>query len=379
MSEILFWSSLACIAYAYLGYPLLLLIVSIFRHRPVHRSPIETLVTIIISDHNEETLIGQKLENTLSLEYPRSKLQILVASDCSLDRTHEIVLNYRPRGVELVATNERKGKEFAQHEAIKRASGEILVFTDASIMLRSDALRNIVSNFNDRSVGCVSCEDSLTVGGAKVNAEPLYIKYDMWIRRMESKVGSPVGLSGYFFAVRKGLCQDWSDRLASDFLLLLSVIQRGYRGVSDSNTLGYYKTVASLGGEFRRKVRTVVRGITVLMSRPEILNPLRYGFFTIQVISHKLLKWLVPLFLILLILTNLLLISDSPFYQFLGVTQFLFYLTALLGITVQRLNEWFPVRVASFLVVSNFSIAVAWLKYLKGERIVFWEPSTREG
>ncbi len=377
MSEVLFWSSFTCIVYAYLGYPLLLLIVSIFRYRPVHRSPIEPPVTIIISAHNEEILIGQKLENTLSLEYPRSKLQILVASDCSLDRTHEIVLSYRPRGVELVATHERKGKEFAQHEAIKRASGEILVFTDTSIMLERNALKTIVSNFNDRSVGCVSCEDSLTVG-TRINAEPLYIKYDMWIRRMESKVGSPVGLSGYFFAVRKGLCHDWSDRLASDFLLLLSVVQRGYRGVSDSNTLGYYKTVGSLDKEFRRKVRTVVRGITVLMCSLDVLNPIKYGLFTIQVISHKLLKWLVPLFLILLILTNLLLISDSPFYQIMGISQLLFYLTALLGITVQRLNEWFPVRVASFLVVSNFSIAVAWLKYLKGERIVFWEPSTRQ-
>lgn len=140
---------------------------------------------------------------------------------------------------------------------------------------------------------------------------------------------------------------------------------------------GYYRTVPSLGHEFRRKVRTVVRGITVLIGAREILNPFRYGLFTVQVISHKLLNWLVPLFLLLAALANLVLLRQSPVYQIAGLLQLTFYASAVLGLTVRCLNAWIPIRVASFLLMSNCSIPVAWIKYLKGERIVLWEPSKR--
>ena len=377
LAELLFWAALVGMAYAYLGYPLFLLVLSKFRTRPVRRAHIAPDVTLIIAAHNEERCIREKLDNTLSLEYPCDKLQVIVASDGSDDRTNEIVLDYERHGVELVATSCRTGKEFAQRKAIEYAKGEILVFTDSSIILGKSALTTLVSNFFDSSVGCVSCEDSLTKADDQVSGESLYTRYEMWVRRLESQVGSIVGLSGFCFAARSKLCQKWADDLASDFFLLLTVVKSGYRGTSDPHTLGHYRTAPSMRREFRRKVRTVLRGITVLMANRDILNPFRYGLFAVQVLSHKLLKWLVPAFLFVMLMTNLLLVGQSTVYAVLGLLQGVFYGTAVCGIAVGRFNRMLAVRAASFFLISNYSIAWAWFKYLKGERIILWEPTRR--
>ena len=379
MMKITFWVSLLIIMYNYLCYPLLLFILSKFRSRPIRRAYLEPSVTMIISAHNEEGNIRQKLENTLSLEYPSHKLQVIVTSDHSTDLTDRIVLEYGPRGVELLAVTERKGKEYAQRQAIMRSKGEILVFTDASILLDKYAVESIVSNFHDLSVGCVSCEDRLLTREIGANSETLYTRYEMWIRRLESQVGSVVGLSGFFFAARRELCQLWPDHLASDFFLPVNVVKNGYRAVSDPKTVGYYQTLPSIRQEFARKKRTILRGITVLSETREILNPFQYGFFAIQIFSHKLVKWLVPVFLVQLFVASLLLVGDSQFYGLVAVCQIMFYVIALLGLIIHQLNRWIPFRLASFFVMSNFSILVAWMKYLRGERIIFWEPSRRSG
>ncbi len=377
MAVVIFWTSVGLILYTYFGYPALLYLLSAFRDIPVRRSLLRPRISIIIAAHNEERRIRGKIENTLSLDYPSEKREIIVASDGSMDRTNEIVLEYKDRGVILVAPFERKGKESVQWEAIQGASGEILIFSDVATTISKDGLLQIVSNFHDPTVGCVSSEDKILIDTETTGGEGFYVKYEMLLRRFESRVNSLVGLSGSFFGVRKKLCQEWSTILASDFVLVIHAVKQGYRAVTDPMTIGFYKTVHSERDEFQRKVRTVIRGISVFMSYPEILNPLKYGFFSIQAISHKLLRWFVPLFMMLAFMSNMFLAIDNSQYRSLFIGHMTFYALAIVGLLVKRFNRNILFKVPAFFTLVNIAITAAWIKYLSGYRAVQWEPSKR--
>ena len=374
--EILFWISVFGIGYAYLGYPLSLIIISVFKSTEQRRTDASPAVTLIITAHNEEKRIEEKLENTIALDYPSEKRQIIVASDGSTDRTNELTRRYRQRGVELLALTKRRGKEAAQKAAILRATGEVLVFTDAATFLKADGLKQIVSNFSDASVGCVSSEDWLMSPDGLPEGESLYVRYEMWLRQLESKIGSLVGLSGSFFAARKEVCAEFSDELQSDFGTVLNSIRIGLRGVLDRKAIGYYRTIVDDQREFERKVRTVVRGLTVFFRNLEFLNPLRFGLFTYQFICHKLLRWLVPFFFAIALLSSLILSFGSNLYLALVMAQFALYGLSLLGLGV---NNSFTVwlRIPAYFVRVNLSILLAWWLYLRGQRIVMWTPSHR--
>jgi cellulose synthase/poly-beta-1,6-N-acetylglucosamine synthase-like glycosyltransferase len=257
--EGLFWFSILAIFYAYMGYPLLLKGLSIYRSRSIVKKPIRPDVSLIIAAYNEEDKIRDKLENTLQLDYPSNKLEIIIASDCSKDRTDGIVKTYSSKGVKLVRAPERRGKEHAQKLVVESARGEILVFSDVGTILKPDALQKIVVNFADPSVGCVSGVDKILTQNGTVSGENFYVKYEMYLRRLESEVNSLVGLSGSFFAARREVCKDWKTDLQSDFNTLLNSIRIGLRGVSDPDAIGYYRNVKSHKKEFERKVRTVAR------------------------------------------------------------------------------------------------------------------------
>ena len=307
----LFWGSIIGILYAYFGYPLSLYLIGIFRGRKVTKKPVEPIVTLIITAFNEEKRIEEKIMNTLQLDYPRENLEIIVASDGSSDATNEIVQRYECRGVKLLDFDKRRGKEFAQKDAVSNAKGEVLVFTDVATRLKRDGLREIVQNFADPGIGCVSSEDRLMRSDGQPVGEGLYVRYEMLLRRLESKAHSLVGLSGSFFAARKEVCRDFSANMQSDFKTLLNSIQLGLRGVSDADAMGYYTNVNDQKKELNRKVRTVIRGLTVFFQHLELLNPFRYGVFAYQFFCHKLLRWLVPLFLITAMFSNMVLSFGS--------------------------------------------------------------------
>jgi len=198
------------IFFSYFGYPISLYLVSFFRKKGVQKATFFPHVTMIITAYNEGKRIKDKLDNTLALEYPGEKLQILVASDGSTDQTNAIVKDCEKKGVELLAIEKRRGKENAQKVAVKRASGEVIIFTDVATHLDLGGVKEIVFNFADPSVGCVSSEDQLVGKNGKRSGEGFYVRYEMWLRRLESKINSLVGLSGSFFAARKEVCQDFS-------------------------------------------------------------------------------------------------------------------------------------------------------------------------
>lgn len=370
--ELAFWCAVALVLYAYIGYPCLLMVLARVRRRPVGRRPHVPTVSFIITAHNEGRRIAEKLENTLRQDYPPALWEIIVASDCSTDDTDRIVAAYAPR-VRLVRAAERRGKEAAQRLAIDAASGAILVFSDVATALAPDGVRTIVTNFADPTVGCVSSIDRFVDAGGRVSGEGAYVRYEMFLRGLETRVSSLVGLSGSFFAARRTVCERWASDRQSDFSTLLRAVELGYRGVLDPESAGYYRDIDDPGREFARKVRTVVRGLTVLASNVRMLNPRRFGLFSWQLASHKLCRWLVPFAMLTALVASGLLAPASPFYQTLFGAQAAFYAAAVAGRTVPA----GALRLPSYLLEANMAVFVAWIRFARGDRMVTWRPSAR--
>jgi glycosyltransferase involved in cell wall biosynthesis len=377
MAEILFFGSVFLVLFAYFGYPLTLLAVGRVWGKEVRRAEFLPPMTFIVTVHNEESRIREKLENTLGLDYPAGKLQILVASDGSTDRTNDIVRGYGARGVELLALADRKGKENAQKEALARATGEVIVFSDVATTLEPHGLRRLASSFADPTVGCVSSEDRLVGRDGKPSGEGLYVRYEMWLRALESRANSLVGLSGSLFAARKEVCRDFAADMQSDFRTVLNSVKMGLRAVSDPLALGMYPDTGDRKREWERKVRTVVRGLTVFFRHAELLNVCRYGLFSYQLFCHKLLRWSVPLFLVVALASNFALAGDSSAYGLFLLLQSLLYGLGMLGLLVSGMQDVSVVRIPTYFLVVNASILFAWSRYLGGERVHTWTPTRR--
>jgi glycosyltransferase involved in cell wall biosynthesis len=374
--QLLFWACVAFVFYAYFGYPAALYAVARLFGKPVRRAAITPAVSFIIAARNEAARIRSKIENTLPLDYPRDLLEIIVASDCSDDGTHDIVREYVNRGVRLVAAPERRGKEFAQSLAIKASSGEVLVFSDASTRLEPNGVRNIVQNFADSEIGCVSSVDQVTGADGQPGGEGAYVRYEMLIRSLESRVGSVVGLSGSFFAARREVCDPWPVDLPSDFNTLLNTVRKGMRGVSDPTAVGCYADLNDPHAEYARKVRTVSRGLRSLGRNLHLLNPLRHGLSAWELFSHKLCRWLVPFAMVGALVSSLVLAQGSTLYGSLAAFQVLGYAFAAFVIATGTPvgGAW---KIVPFFVLVNLSILHAWFNAVRGRGAVIWEPSRR--
>jgi len=244
--------------------------------------------------------------------------------------------------------------------------------------LEKNAINRIVSNFSDPAIGCVSSEDRVMGKDGKQSGENFYVRYEMWLRRLESRVSSPVGLSGSFFAARRSVCENFSADMDSDFRTLLNTVKRGMRGTCDEEAIGYYSDLSDQRREFERKVRTVLRGLTVFFRNTEFLNIFKYGIFSYQLFCHKLLRWLVPFFMIILFFVNIPLALASYKYSALLMAQLLFYGVGIFSLfhdlySSQRILIKIPV----YFVTVNASILVAWFRYLTGQRVLIWTPSER--
>lgn len=376
--EVGLWLSLVLVVYAYAGYPAILAVIALIRTKPVRKAEITPSVTFVITAYNEESRLDDKLRNTLAINYPKEGFEVLVASDCSTDKTDKIVMSYRDQGVRLVRAPERRGKEAAQKLAVQVAGGDILVFSDVATILPEDAVRNIVKNFHDETVGCVSSVDRFIDQDGRVSGEGVYVKYEMFLRSLETRVNSLVGLSGSFFAARSTVCkQVWSENLQSDFNTVLNSMRAGLRGVADENSPGYYKNIADERKEFDRKVRTVLRGISVFMESLGLVNPIQYPLFAWQLVSHKLCRWLVPFAMLSVLITNAILTVAFGRYGLLLALQTVFYAVALSGLCWRSLLRLPAVKLPAFFVLVNASIFKAWLRYWSGDRLFVWEPSKR--
>jgi len=372
----LFWICVFGAVYSYAIYPLLLSVVVPRRRSRGQDATWQPKVTLVVACRNEARRLKQKLENALQLRY--RPLEVLVASDASDDSSDDIVRSFADRGVVLVRSPERRGKEHAQGLSIQTATGDIIVFSDAGTDLPSDSIDFIVARFRDWSVGAVSSEDQFISSDGKVVGEGAYVKYEMWLRRLESERAGLVGLSGSFFAVRRSVLTRWDASIPSDFACALMTNRAGLVAVSDGRVRGIYKDIKDPSKEYQRKVRTAIRGMAGLARLVEVMNPFRFRWFAFQVFSHKFMRWMVPWFLAgAFVSSGVLAYRGVDVYEVLFELQCLGYAGILLAHVVPAVRSIGLVRLAYYFVQANIALAHAGVLFVRGKRVVVWEPSVR--
>ena len=370
----IFWIAVFGVFYPYAGYPLVLLVVRRLVSRSTPRAAPELpTISMIIPVHNEASRLERKIANTLALDYPADRLEILIVSDGSTDATVDLIKARANPRLTLIELPKRGGKAAALNAGLARATGDLVVFTDASIALAADSIRAIVRPFADPRVGCVSGEDRI----ADTGGEGLYGRYELYLRRLESDVHSIVGASGSFYAQRRALCAPFTEGMAPDFLSVLRTVEQGYRALSEPAATGEMTSVKDPKQEFDRKVRTLLRGMTALFAYKTLLNPLRTGIFALELWSHKVLRWTVP-FCLLGALVAPLPLLHRPFYLMAFAAQLIFYAGGLAAF-----GEWagmhrsLPGKIALYFSSVNAAILTAWYRYGSGVRQELWTPSHR--
>ena len=375
--EVIFWLSVAAVGYAYVGYPILLSLISKIRPKPVHSAEWTPSVSVIIAAYNEERDLAAKLENTLALDYPKSQLEIIVTSDCSSDRTDEIANSFAARGVRLHPQPERHGKTAAQNAAVEIARGEIIVFSDATTHYQPDVLRLLTPAFADQSVGCVTgrviyqdVKESSVGAGTKS-----YWNYEFFLKKHESNVCSLIGVCGCMYAVRKSAYIPLYNDACSDFIIATTMVEQGLRAVYVPEAVCMEEPNRQAKRELAARVRIISQTFADLWRNRSVLNPFRSGFYAVQLWSHKIMRYLVPLFLIAIFITTGFLAPRNAFYAALFVVQVAFYLAALVSALLEKIG--LSVRLLAlpqYFVITNLASLIAFVKFVSGESYTRWEP-----
>ena len=377
IAKIVFWTSIAALFYVYAGYPLLVYLVSRLAPKRVKRGVVEPKVTILITAYNEEKAIRQKLENTFLIDYPAEKLEILVASDGSTDRTDEIVKEFASRGVRLFRQEGRVGKTVTQNNAVEQATGEIILFSDATTYYRPDVLREILPNFADASVGCVAGK-LIYVDGSASNVGKgarSYWNYETFLKQSESNACSLIGASGCLYAVRKSAYRPMYAEACSDFLICTIVYEQGLRTVYEPRAVCTEDTNRQTDKEMRMRVRVISQTFTDLWRNRRMLNPLRGGFYAVELVSHKVLRYAVPLFLLLIFVSNLSLAPSGLFFEIVFLAQVAFYLLALTGWAFEKMGVALGVlAIPHYFALANLASVFGFYQFLRGARYAAWEP-----
>lgn len=372
--EVVFWLLILLLSSIYICYPVLCLVYAKIKEKPVTKGDnFYPFVTLIISAYNEGKHIENKLKNTLNLNYPQKKLEVIVASDGSTDKTNDIAKRFESDKVILLDFKNNRGKTACQNDAVKHAKGDILVFSDANAMYNENAIIKLVGNFNDPFVGCVCGELRYIEESGSTHGEGLYWRYEQFLKKMESKIGSVLGANGSIYAVKKDLYIPLSPEIISDFVEPLKIAEKGFRVVYEPEAVSYELLSNSIQDEFGRKVRIINRSYQGLLSVKYLLNPFRYGLLSIMLLSHKLLRWYAWAFLLLILGLNIVLVKESTIYVILLLMQVVFYLLALLGFSFKKL--WKPLRLPAYFCMVNYASFKGILMYYMGSRFVSWQPN----
>jgi cellulose synthase/poly-beta-1,6-N-acetylglucosamine synthase-like glycosyltransferase len=377
LAQLIFWSSIAALFYVYAGYPILVYLVGLVFPKKIERGACEPRVTILITAYNEENAIRAKLENTLAIDYEREKLEILVASDGSTDKTEAIVKEFAARGVRLFRQEGRVGKTVTQNNAVAQAAGEIILFSDATTDYRPDVLREILPNFADASVGCVAGK-LIYVDGSASNVGKgarSYWNYETFLKQSESNACSLIGASGCLYAVRKSAYRPMYAEACSDFLICTIVYEQGLRTVYEPRAVCTEDTNRQTDKEMRMRVRVISQTFTDLWRNRRMLNPLRGGFYAVELVSHKVLRYAVPLFLLLIFVSNLSLAPSGLFFEIVFLAQVAFYLLALTGWAFEKMGVALGVlAIPHYFVLANLASVFGFYQFLRGARYAAWEP-----
>ena len=366
---VLFWLSLAFAAYAYFGYAVWLWLYARFKTPPIRSQSITPSVSIVIAARNEEANLPTKLANLRHLDYPRNLLQIVIASDGSTDRTPEILKEHSDEVLPVIL-EVSNGKASALNTAVAQATGEILVFLDARQTVDPNAISELVSCFADPDVGAVSGELLLESadGLPSSNALGIYWKIEKIVRKLESATGSVIGVTGAIYAIRRNLFQEIPPgTILDDVFVPMNVARARKRVIFQPTAIARDRLFTEKGKEFARKVRTLTGNYQLLRLSPWILSPANPLLF--RFVSHKLLRLLVPLFLILMLIASAML--PTPFYRVIFGLQVLFYLGAACGTLSPAIRRFKPVAIASTFVMLNAAAVLAFYNFVTGRNRVW--------
>lgn len=380
MLATVFWIAILWVVYAYLLYPLVLWLLSAGRGIAPCAPPEEwPFISLVIAAHNEEAVLEDKLENSLALDYPREKVQIIVASDGSTDATESIADSYGERGVVLHRVEQRGGKTQAQNEAVRLAVGEFLVFSDANSMYEAQALKQLILPFADSAIGCVCGELRYTnpQGDAAGKGEGVYWRYEQFLKRRESMLSSALGANGSIYALRRELFEELDADIISDFIMPVRVWRRGFRVVYAPSAIAEERSGGTFADEFHRRTRIIARSLRGLWSERGVLNPFAHGLFAVQMFSHKLMRWMVPLALIAALVSSALLV-DHALYRALFLAQLALYGLALLGhLLPAQLGRFALFYVPAHFCAINAGALLGLLRFVCGRRYRVWQPTSR--
>ena len=363
--------------YVYAGYPALVCMLGMIRNRRVAKSAFEPPVSILIAAYNEEDNIGPTLENKLELDYPKDKLEIIVISDGSTDRTDEIVSGFADSGIRLIRQEPRAGKTAGLNKAAGEAGGEILVFSDANSIFAADALRRLVANFKDPTVGYVT--GKLVYGspgsGERGYGCSAYMRYENFLRVHETKAGSVVGVNGGIDAVRKNLYDPMKPDQLPDFVLPLETVAKGFRVVYEPAALLKEESLRSSSDEYRMRVRVSLRALWALYDMKKLLGLGEDTIYAWQLWSHKALRYVAFVFLIGLYITNWALWSAGPLYRVSFVMQNAMYLGAIASAFLTKFDiDQKYLYLFKYFFLLNLASAHAFLKFLLRRKQVVWTP-----
>ncbi|MBI4355956.1 MAG: glycosyltransferase family 2 protein [Candidatus Omnitrophica bacterium] len=365
--------SLSVLLYIYAGYPIVVWVLARLFGREPRRRGILPMVSLLIPAYNEEAHIEAKLRNSLRLDYPRDRLEIVVASDGSTDRTNDLVRRFRGQRVRLVAMRRHAGKSALVNLTLPRLRGEVVAFSDVSSELERDALRRLVRSFADRRVGCVSGLYRLGhTGDLRSQGEGLYWRYETFIKRQESRLHSILGAHGAFYAIRRPLFQPLDDAaINDDYLIPMRIVAQGYRAVYEPRAVAWEREQTSVRGEFARRRRIAVGNCQQIVTLRHLLHP-RHGWPAFLFFSHKVLRTAAPLFMLALAVSSLQV--PTPWAAVLVGLQALFYGSAVVGYLCQRrgrMVKWLSPPL--YFCLGNLAMLAGLLKYSFDRRRLVWE------
>ena len=385
--EYIFWILLFIIIYSYLVYPIFLFICNIpkwiINKKQVNKD-YEPLITMFVAAYNEQDFIKQKIENTLSLEYPKEKIQYIWVTDGSTDKTPDILKEYTDFVV--LHSNKRNGKTGAINRGMKYVKTPIVIFSDANTILNKDAILQLVSYFKNPKVGCVAGEKRITPmnkDNAVNSGEGIYWLYESFLKKNESMFNSVLGAVGELFAIRADLFEPIeADTILDDFIISLRIAQKGYKIKYAPKAYASERASANISEELKRKNRIAFGGFQSIARLKPLLNPFKNPILSFQYISHKLLRWiLVPLSMFLIFFVNIYLAFkqqwQGDWFYFMCI-QLLFYFFVFLGYLFQSRKTKFKILFVPYYVfIMNFSEVLGFFRYLKKQQSVNWEKAQR--
>lgn len=386
---VLFWMSLFIVFYTYLGYGIVLYI--LVRIKRIFKGQRKVSVnwdalpelTLLVAVYNEADLLDEKIANTLSLKYPAGKLHMLFITDGSSDASPEIIKKYP--SIKLMHSPERNGKIHAIHRAMDEVHTEVVVFTDANTFLNEDALVNIARHYADATVGAVSGEKRVRVEDVSdaTAGEGFYWKYESALKKWDSELYSVVGAAGELFSVRRSLYAPvHADTILDDFMISMLIAAKGYRIVYEPAAYATESSSENIKEELKRKIRIAAGGIQSIARLPQLLNPFAFPLLSFQYISHRVLRWTVtPFFMILAFMLNTAIVGNGGgiLYLLILFCQTLFYGMAFLG----WLTRQWKIKVKIFFIpyyfcVMNYAVFAGILRYFGKKQSAVWEKAKRK-